>query len=229
MGQLYVPLIVVWLLWYNYCILGSNNLSATILSVSSYNNPATDGITNNNASTDDGGTNGNNSTDSAAETIQPSSNSLDQRLSALKKELEDTGEPGEESKDTDSTFNEPYSSSSYHDNSDDEYFTMKTIEDDDDIFETLKEATDDGCRDSILDTVTSPQTPEQAVIFRGLVQVVCKPHYNVQSTVNKLAYECSGYLDGAVKLVRSAIGKYKDLIIGTPYKDISLQRDTFPF
>ena len=52
----------------------------------------------------------------------------------------------------------------------------------------------------------APIVPDQeqvTVVFRGLLPVVCTPHYG---NFEKVSKECSEYLSGAVKLLHSGIG-----------------------
>ena len=164
-------------------------------------------------------TNGDNSPDCSEATQQ----SLDQKLSALKDELvnidnvDNNDSNTQTATDPKSTFNgETFSRQQEDSDDDDEYFTMQSIDDpylpdidednDDGPFETLKEKTNE-IFDPVLDLAASPQTQEQTIIFKGLVHVLCEPQYGVQSSFNKLSNECSGYLGGAVKLIRSAIGR----------------------
>ena len=102
--------------------------------------------------------------------------------------------------------------------SEDDFQTMKEAQFEDD-FETDGNKTTSQQTETInnddntTDICTASTEEVDEVVFRGLHPVICTPYYGDQATLERLSQQSSIYIDGAVKLIHSAIGNLHTSII----------------
>ena len=98
-----------------------------------------------------------------------------------------------------------------HEFSEDDFQTMKEAKFEDD-FETDGNKTTSQQTETInnddntTDICTASTEEVEEVVFRGLHPVICTPYCGDQATLERLSQQCSIYIDGAVKLIHSALG-----------------------
>ena len=105
-----------------------------------------------------------------------------------------------------------------HEFSEDDFQTMKEAKFEDDFETDGNKTTSQQTEtinndDSTTDICTASTEEVEEVVFRGLHPVICTPYYGDQATLERLSQQSSIYIDGAVKLIHSALGNLHTSII----------------